>query len=198
MVYYGYNNIIGESYEEKINYYYKFYYLFSIFLVLVINNKSSNASKLNSSKDIADMMKEIHKDDLLPETIKMKVNLKDKESVKAYTGLNSSDNIKYIYVREPSISSIPYSAIAIKVKDKSKINDMKQEILNNIDMNKWICVSAEKLYITSYNDIIFVVMSYTEYSDKIYDNFSKYVNNKQDKKLVKEASEIELPDEMLG
>lgn len=27
MVYYGYNNIIGESYEEKINYYYyKFYY----------------------------------------------------------------------------------------------------------------------------------------------------------------------------
>ena len=41
-------------------------------------------------------------------------------------------------------------------------------------------------------------MSYTEYSDKIYDNFSKYVNNKQDKKLVKEASEIELPDEMLG
>ena len=75
---------------------------------------------------------------------------------------------------------------------------MKQEILNNIDMNKWICVSAEKLYITSYNDIIFVVMSYTEYSDKIYDKFSKYVNNKQDKKLVKEASEIELPDEMLG
>ena len=174
-----------------------FIILFSIFLVLVINNKSSNASKLNSSKDIADMMKEIHKDDLLPETIKMKVNLKDKESVKAYTGLNSSDNIKYIYVREPSISSIP-SAIAIKVKDKSKINDMKQEILNNIDMNKWICVSAEKLYITSYNDIIFVVMSYTEYSDKIYDKFSKYVNNKQDKKLVKEASEIDLPDEMLG
>ena len=126
-----------------------FIILFSIFLVLVINNKSSNTSKLNSSKDIADMMKEIHKDDSLPETIKMKVNLKDKESVKAYTGLNSSDNIKYIYVREPSISSIPYSAIAIKVKDKSKINDMKQEILNNIDMNKWICVSAEKLYITS-------------------------------------------------
>lgn len=175
-----------------------FIILFSIFLVLVINNKSSNTLKLNSSKDIADMMKEIHKDDSLPETIKMKVNLKDKESVKAYTGLNSSVNIKYIYVREPSISSIPYSAIAIKVKDKSKINDMKQEILNNIDMNKWICVSAEKLYITSYNDIIFVVMSYTEYSDKIYDKFSKYVNNKQDKKLVKEASEIELPDEMLG
>ena len=75
---------------------------------------------------------------------------------------------------------------------------MKQEILNNIDMNKWICVSAEKLYITSYNDVIFVVMSYTEYSDKIYDKFSKYVNNKQDEKLVKEASEIELPDEMLG
>ena len=75
-----------------------FIILFSIFLVLVINNKSSNTSKLNSSKDIADMMKEIHKDDSLPETIKMKVNLKDKESVKAYTGLNSSDNIKYIYV----------------------------------------------------------------------------------------------------
>ena len=35
-------------------------------------------------------------------------------------------------------------------------------------------------------------------SDKIYDKFSKYVNNKQDKKLVKEASEIDLPDEMLG
>ena len=162
-----------------------FIILFSIFLVLVINNKSSNTSKLNSSKDIADMMKEIHKDNSLPETIKMKVNLKDKESVKTYTGLNSSDNIKYIYVREPSISSIPYSAIAIKVKDKSKINDMKQEILNNIDMNKWICVSAEKLYITNSDDIIFMVMASDNWATPVYNGFKKYVNNNIGKELTK-------------
>ena len=42
-------------------------------------------------------------------------------------------------------------------------NSMKKEMLEGIDMRKWICVSAEKLWVTNYNDVIFFVMSSEEW-----------------------------------
>ena len=53
------------------------------------------------------------------------------------------------------MSSQAYSAVALKVKSNANIETVKEEILNNVDMRKWICVSAEKLYVTNYNNIIF-------------------------------------------
>ena len=44
-------------------------------------------------------------------------------------------------------------------------------------MNKWICVSAEKFYITNHNNVIFYVMSYEDWAKPVYDSFKKYVNN---------------------
>ena len=75
---------------------------------------------------------------------------------------------------------------------------LNREMLDNLNMNKWICVSAEKLYITSYNNIIFAVMSDEDWAKPVYEGFKKYVNNKNGKELEKTAEEdIELPDEML-
>ena len=85
-----------------------------------------------------------------------------------------------------------------KVKAGADIEGIKQEMLDNLNMNKWICVSAEKLYITSYNNIIFAVMSDEDWAKPVYEGFKKYVNNKNGKELEKTAEEdIELPDEML-
>lgn len=91
-----------------------------------------------------------------------------------------------------------YSAVALLVKEGTDVEKLKQEILDNIDMRKWICVSAEQLYITNNGNLIFLVMSSDDWAKPVYENFKKYVNNEIGKELQKKNNEedIELPPEM--
>lgn len=167
--------------------------------VLAISGKNggTTATEINMKK----MFDTIYADlkDQLPDSLTtQEINVKDGEQVAEYTGLVSTENVEKLLVSEPMISSQAYSAIALKVKAGVDIEGIKQEMLDNLNMNKWICVSAEKLYITSYNNIIFAVMSDENWAKPVYDGFKEYVNNKNGKELEKTAEEdIELPDEML-
>ena len=166
--------------------------------VLAISRKNggTTATEINMKK----MFDTIYADlkDQLPDLTTQEIDVKDGEQVAEYTGLVSTENVEKLLVSEPMISSQAYSAVALKVKAGADIEGIKQEMLDNLNMNKWICVSAEKLYITSYNNIIFAVMSDEDWAKSVYDGFKKYVNNKNGKELEKTAEEdIELPDEML-
>lgn len=163
-------------------------------VILFSNSKSTN---LNTTKDLVSMMNSIKKNGELPELETKKIDYKDQEQVTSYTGLTSNENIEGLVVSEPMIGSQAYSAVAIKVKNGANIENMKQEIIDHIDMSKWICVTAEKLYITNSDQIIFFVMSDEEWATITYQAFKNYVNNKIGKELEKTESDIELPDEMI-
>jgi len=62
---------------------------------------------------------------------------------------------------------------------------MKQEMLDNIDVRKWICVQAERVYVTNYNDVIFLVMASEEWAKPVYDEFKNLVGGKVGKELVR-------------
>ena len=167
------------------------------------NNNTTNGGtsvKIESGKDMKSMLKSIYSEnkDVLPELETEEIDVSNSDLVTSYTGIQSTGNVESLVVLEPLMSSQAYSAVALKVKSNANIETVKEEILNNVDMRKWICVSAEKLYITSYNNIIFAVMSDEDWAKPVYDGFKKYVNNKNGKELEKTAEEdIELPDEML-
>ena len=66
-------------------------------------------------------------------------------------------------------------------------------------MNKWICVSAEKVYVTNSGNVIFMVMSDEEWAKLVYDSFKEQVENKIGKELEKsEDTDYELPPEITG
>ena len=52
-------------------------------------------------------------------------------------------------------------------------------------MNRWICVSAEKLYITNNGNTIFAVMASNDWATPVYEEFVKYVDNNIGKTLDK-------------
>ena len=136
--------------------------------------------------------------DELPDLETQKIDVSDASMVKAYTGLQSNENVETIVVSEPSMSAQAYSAVAVKVKAGANIENMKQEMLDNIDMAKWICVSASNLYITNSGNTIFMVMSDEDWAKPVYEAFKEYVNNKIGKELDKISSDedIELPPEI--
>ena len=171
-----------------------------LFGIIILVSGKENTSSLETTKDIIKMINLINKDNknVLPELETMKINVKNIDEVTSYTGLTSNDDIESIVVSVPLITSQAYSVAVVKVKDTADVEKIKQEMLDNIDMGRWICVSAEQLYITNSGNVIFSVMTDKDIAKAVYDDFKKYVNNEIGKELEKANDEgsIELPPEM--
>ena len=168
------------------------------FGVIILVSGKENTSSLETTKDIIKMINSINKDNknVLPELETMKIDVKNIDEVTSYTGLTSNDNIESIVVS--MMTAQAYSVAVVKVKDNADVEKIKQEMLDNIDMRRWICVSAEQLYITNSGNVIFSVMTDKDIAKAVYDDFKKYVNNNIGKELEKSNDEenIELPPEM--
>lgn len=171
--------------------------IFGIFIKL---NSNKQVSTINSASDMKKMLKTIYsnaKTDL-PSLSTEKVDLSNTDIVTSYTGLKTTNDIDLLVVSEPSINAQAYLVAVIKVKDNVDVEKVKTEIYDNIDMRRWICVSAEKLYITNNGNVIFLVMADENWAKPVYDEFKTYVNNSIGKELEKTNDEgsIELPPEM--
>lgn len=166
-------------------------------LIIIFNGKNKTETNFKTTEDIVQMMNTIKKVDTLPDLETHELNLNELDSVKSYTGLKSTDLIDSVVVNEPAMGSQAYSVLAINVKNINDVESIKQEIFDNINMNKWLCVSADKLVITNTNNLIFVVMTSNDWFEDSYNAYKKYVNNEIGKELEKEAEEIELPPEVI-
>lgn len=170
--------------------------------VVVGNNQKTKGESvtIETASQMKEMFKSIYSKlgDELPSLETTEIDVSDAATVKAYTGLQSNENVETLVVSEPLMSSQAYSAVAVRVKAGANVENMKQEMLDNINMAKWICVSASNLYITNSGNTIFMVMADNDWAKPVYDGFKEYVNNNIGKELEKVSNEgdIELPPEM--
>ena len=157
-----------------------------VIIMFVVGKSKESVSKFKTSDDLKNMINTIYNElgDTLPALDFQNID-SSTESFKYYTGLSDSTNVEFFVVSEPLMNAQAYSLVVLKVKDTSKIETMKQEMYNNINMAKWLCVSAEKLYITNSDDIIFMVMASDNWATPVYNGFKKYVNNNIGKELTK-------------
>lgn len=170
------------------------------FIIFILVSGSGDKGSVDTPKDINDIINTINKNNknILPELETMKVDIKNIDEVTSYTGLKTNDGIESIVVSAPLITAQAYQVAVVKVKDNADVEKIKQEMLDNIDMRRWICVSAEQLYITNSGNVIFSVMADKDIAETVYNDFKKYVNNNIGKELEKSNNEenIELPSEM--
>ena len=170
------------------------------FIIFILVLGGGNKGSLKTSKDINNIINTINKNNknILPELETMKIDIKNIDEVTSYTGLKTNDGIESIIVSVPVMTAQAYSVAVVKVKDNADVEKIKQEMLDNIDMRRWICVSAEQLYITNSGNVIFSVMADKDIAKAVYNDFKKYVKNNIGKELEKSNDEedIELPPEM--
>lgn len=174
--------------------------LAGVIFAITSNKESKTNETLQTAGDIKKMLETIYKNlaDKLPELTTEEINLKESELVESLTGLKSTDDINTLVVSEPVMGSQALEVAVIKTKEKTDNEAMMQNIKDNVDMSRWICVSAEKLYIVNSGDVIFMVMADNDWAKSIYDEFVKYMDNKVGKTLEKGATLEELPDEYNG
>ncbi len=106
------------------------------------------------------------------------MNLEDPEDFTYYanyTGLSSADGIAEAVFSEPMIGAQAYSLVLIRPTEDADVNALKNELLNNVNMRKWVCVAADSLIVGNCGDVIIMVMADSQLgatlSEDIYNAF---------------------------
>ena len=91
------------------------------------------------------------------------------------TSIFGTDEINYTegVVSMPMMSSIAYQCVLLRVAAED-VDTVKQQIKDNADVNKWVCVSAETMLIESRGDVIFFVMGENDTSYALNAAFQAY------------------------
>ena len=151
-------------------------------------NKQNDITKDYKLEDLKKLSTDVHEGvEKKPFIDTMEINLDEEGALKAATGLKDKSNVEFATRTEAMIGAQAYSFVLIKVDASADIEAMKQEIIENINLSKWVCVHADKAYVTNYGSIIMLVMGDDEISDidAIYENFKEVSNNNLGKRLEK-------------
>ncbi len=170
----------------------------AITVAILINSKASKSLiTINSAQDLENLISKVYEgqEDRIPNSAQTQViDIKDEVMVKSFTGLDNGDDLQYLVVSEPMISSQAYSFVLATVKEGVDANKIAQTINDKVDYRKWICVSAEKVYTTSSGNIVCLVMSSEEVAKPIYEKF-KTLSGAVGQEYEK-TEQVELPPEM--
>ena len=172
--------------------------IFVTAIVALTSSKSeTKLESVNSAEDLVALMDRVYEgqEGLVPNSVQTQViDINDDVMVKSYTGLDNGDDLQYLAVSEPMISSQAYSFVLLTVKDGVNTNEIAEAIKDKVDSRKWICVSAEKVYTTSSGNVVCLVMSSEEIAKPIYEKFKTLAGTVGQE--YEKTEEIELPPEM--
>ena len=163
----------------------------------VNGNSKTSLEEVKSNEDLLALVDKLYEGQkgMFSSLQNQAVDIADSDFVQYYTGLENAENLEYVVSSEPMISSQAYSLVLAKVKAGVDANAVAKEMSEKVNTAKWICVSAEKLYVTSSGDIVLLVMSSEDMAKPIYEKFKTLAGNVNEV-YEKTEEEIELPPEM--
>ena len=88
------------------------------------------------------------------------------ESITYYTGLSDGSKIAEIAISEPMMGQA-YSLVVLKVNNADDAAAVAQEMYDNIDQRKWICVEADTKTAAYAGDVVMFFMVNSSFADQI-------------------------------
>ncbi len=76
----------------------------------------------------------------------------------SFTGLTSGEKLTDIAVYEPMMGSQAFSLVAVRVAEGADAKAVAQEMTDNIDTRKWVCVGADEKIVAGYGDVVMLIM----------------------------------------
>lgn len=79
-------------------------------------------------------------------------------ALKSFTGLSSAEKLSDIAVYESMMGAQAFSLVLVRVKDANDTKTVAQEMSDNIDTRKWVCVGADEKIVAGYCDVVMLIM----------------------------------------
>ena len=147
--------------------------------MLFTKGESSNLPTIASAEDLTTLVDSIYAGitDEMPSVMSQPIDVTDSDMVNYMTGLENGDELEYLVVSEPMMSSQAYSLVLAKVKSGVNANKVAETMKTNINTRKWICVTAEKVYATNSGDVVFLVMTKADLAESVLNSFKTLAGN---------------------
>ena len=81
-----------------------------------------------------------------------------KWAVTYFTGLADAANITDVAVYESMMGSQAFSLVMVRTAEGADPKAVAEEMTNNIDTRKWICVGADEKIVAGYGDVVMLIM----------------------------------------
>lgn len=152
-------------------------YMFIISVILCTACGTNNETAEQLSGSLNDIMTGIYENADLSEDFR--AGLENFETFELSDDIEVSilgtDEIDYEegIVSMPMMSSVAYQCVLLRV-DSDAVDTVKQQINDNADLNKWICVSAETMLVESRGNVIFFVMGESDTAYALNTAFQAY------------------------
>jgi len=124
---------------------------------------TENAGFEGSMEELVEKIYENHSPIEL-NTMTAAVDITDGNMLAYQTGLSSGDKLSEAVVSEAMMGQ-PYSLVLVRVKDAADAASVAQEMYDNIDQRKWICVEADTKTAAYCGDIAMLFMVGSDFSD---------------------------------
>lgn len=159
--------------------------------------KPKSNLQITSAEDLTALVDKIYEgiETEMPSVMTQSLEVTDAETVQAFTGLENGNNLEYLVVSEPMMSSQAYSLVLAKVKDGVNPDEVSKAMNDNINIRKWICVSAEKVYTTSSGNVVCLIMTRSDLAATIYNKF-KTLAGGIGQEFERTEEQAELPADM--
>lgn len=95
------------------------------------------------------------------------VDLSDESWLTYNTGLTAEQGalVDAGVLSESMTGSQAYSLVLLRLKDEADAQTIADAVLDNVQMNKWVCTMADKARVATFGDKILFVMSNSELAD---------------------------------
>ena len=81
-----------------------------------------------------------------------------KWAVNYFTGLSDASKITDVAVYESMMGSQAFSLVMVRTAEGADAKALAQEMTDNIDTRKWICVGADEKIVAGYGDTVMLIM----------------------------------------
>lgn len=95
----------------------------------------------------------------------MTLDLSDVDGLTYNTGLTSADKVKEIAVSEPLMGQ-PYSLVMVRANSAEDAAAVAQEMYDNIDTRKWVCMEADTKVAAYYGDVAMFFMVSSDFAEQ--------------------------------
>lgn len=127
--------------------------------------KSTAAKNLEGTmEEIIASVQEAHGAVELP-LMTMAMDLTDVDALTYNTGLTSAEKISEVAVCEPMMGQ-PYSLVMVRANSAEDAAAVAQEMYDNIDTRKWVCMEADTKVAASYGDVAMFFMVNSDFAEQ--------------------------------
>ena len=167
-------------------------------VILMMNSKSGSNLNVSSAEDLTALVDKIYEGVSIemPMLMTQEIDMTDVETVKYVTALENVDDLEYVAMSEPMMTSQAYSLMLVKVKAGADANSIAKTMNENVDERKWICVTAEKIYSVASGDVVCLVMSNADTAKTVFESF-KTIAGGIAEEFERTAEEPEMPEDFL-